>query len=338
MYNRSQSHFQKNEKGECIFILSKRIKHYTKEMLKLTNVMVIAMLIISAIIFIKYKPVYQVIASEEVIGYVESKTQFEQLIEDVIINKKDENIAFVTLDEKPQYELKFVNSSIETNEQDVLNKIEDISKTTYITYAITLNGENKEYVASIEESESLVEEIKQEYEDEIDFEIGMMKVYTEDFQELQTSTVEVAKEEINEELEELIKIEESTVNGVLLAQVPVTGIISSRYGETSGRSGGHCGLDIAAPSGTPIYACGDGTVIQAGWYGGYGNLVIIDHGNGVHTYYGHCSKLYVTKGEEVTSGQNIAAVGSTGDSTGPHLHLEIRINGSRINPQQYFYK
>ena len=72
-------------------------------------------------------------------------------------------------------------------------------------------------------------------------------------------------------------------------------------------------------------------------YGGYGNLVIIDHGNGIETYYGHCSKIYVKAGQSVTAGTKIAAVGSTGRSTGNHLHFEIRQNGTQINPQKYVY-
>lgn len=98
------------------------------------------------------------------------------------------------------------------------------------------------------------------------------------------------------------------------------------------------GMDIAAPNGTDIKAAADGTVTYAGWMGGYGNLIIISHGNGIQTYYGHCSKLYVSNGKEVKAGDVIAAVGSTGNSTGNHLHFEIRKNGSQINPQKYLYK
>lgn len=290
----------------------------------------------------KYKPVYKVTLAGEDLGYIENEEEFKKIIEENIIHKQGENIAFVTLEDNPKFELAFVNNSEETKEEEIFSSIEMAATTTYTSYAITLNGENKEYVTNREEAEELVEEMKAEYSEDLEFEIGIVQVYTENPEEWKTENIEIAKASINneltEELEEKIKIEESTVNGVLLASQPVTGIISSRYGDRDGRSSGHGGLDIAAPSGTPIYACGDGTVIQAGWYGGYGNLVIIDHGNGVQTYYGHCSALYVTKGETVSSGEKIAAVGSTGDSTGPHLHLEIRINGSRINPQQYFYK
>lgn len=99
----------------------------------------------------------------------------------------------------------------------------------------------------------------------------------------------------------------------------------------------HTGLDIAGPVGTPIYAAKAGRVTRAqcGWNGGYGCYIIIDHGYGVTTLYGHNSRLFVSVGDEVEKGQNISAMGSTGRSTGPHLHFEVRINGSRSNPLQY---
>lgn len=82
----------------------------------------------------------------------------------------------------------------------------------------------------------------------------------------------------------------------------------------------------------------DGVVTNASYSGSYGNLVKVDHGNGVETWYAHTSKMYVKKGQEVKAGDEIATVGSTGNSTGPHLHLEIRLNGEHINPQKYVYK
>lgn len=99
----------------------------------------------------------------------------------------------------------------------------------------------------------------------------------------------------------------------------------------------HTGLDIAATTGTPIKVVADGTVTFAQYNGSYGNLVKIDHGEGVVTWYGHTSKMYVKVGQKVKAGDIIAAVGSTGNSTGPHLHLEIRINGEHVNPQDYLY-
>ncbi len=99
----------------------------------------------------------------------------------------------------------------------------------------------------------------------------------------------------------------------------------------------HIALDIAGPIGTPLYASKSGTVVksQCGWNGGYGCYLILDHGGGVQTLYGHSSKLLVSPGETVTQGQTIALMGSTGRSTGPHLHFEVRINGKQQNPLQY---
>ena len=99
----------------------------------------------------------------------------------------------------------------------------------------------------------------------------------------------------------------------------------------------HTGLDIAGPAGTPVYASLSGVVTRSscGWNGGYGGYIIIDHGNGLQTLYGHNSRHYVSVGEAVTQGQTIAAMGSTGRSTGSHVHFEIRVRGSRQNPLRY---
>lgn len=97
----------------------------------------------------------------------------------------------------------------------------------------------------------------------------------------------------------------------------------------------HAGLDFAASYGSTIRAADSGTVIFAGWYGGYGKAVIIDHGDGITTLYGHTSELYVTEGQGVQRGQAIAAVGSSGLSTGPHLHFEVRRDGTPVDPASY---
>ena len=97
----------------------------------------------------------------------------------------------------------------------------------------------------------------------------------------------------------------------------------------------HSGMDIGVAYGTPIKAAASGTVIMASWYGGYGYCVIIDHGNGLSTLYGHNSSLHVSYGQKVSRGQTIASAGSTGYSTGPHCHFEVRVNGSVTNPRNY---
>jgi murein DD-endopeptidase MepM/ murein hydrolase activator NlpD len=118
--------------------------------------------------------------------------------------------------------------------------------------------------------------------------------------------------------------------------LPCPGEITSGFGwrmhPVLGYERFHSGLDIGADYGTVINAADRGMVIFAGWYGGYGNAVIIDHGGGLTTLYGHTSELYVTEGQEVQRGQAIAAVGSTGLSTGPHLHFEVRREGDPTDP------
>jgi len=117
---------------------------------------------------------------------------------------------------------------------------------------------------------------------------------------------------------------------------PVTGTITSPFGWRSNPFGGapefHQGLDIAAPTGTTVTAAAAGTVIMAQWYGGYGNYILIDHGGSYSTGYGHLSAIYVSSGQTVQRGQAIGAVGSTGQSTGPHLHFEVRIAGKPVDP------
>jgi murein DD-endopeptidase MepM/ murein hydrolase activator NlpD len=120
---------------------------------------------------------------------------------------------------------------------------------------------------------------------------------------------------------------------------PVPGPVVSGFGTRTdpigGGTGFHSGLDIAASSGTPIRSCRSGTVVIAGWQGGYGNAVVIDHGGGMATLYGHQSQIAVSVGEKVLAGEVIGYVGSTGNSTGPHLHFEVRISGNPVDPTPY---
>jgi murein DD-endopeptidase MepM/ murein hydrolase activator NlpD len=114
---------------------------------------------------------------------------------------------------------------------------------------------------------------------------------------------------------------------------PVNAPITSPFGPRWGRM--HTGIDLGASYGTPIAAAAAGTVIYAGWLGGYGNLTVIDHGGGLATAYGHQSRIAVSFGEQVAQGQTIGYVGSTGHSTGPHLHFEVRVNGQAVDPLGY---
>jgi murein DD-endopeptidase MepM/ murein hydrolase activator NlpD len=114
---------------------------------------------------------------------------------------------------------------------------------------------------------------------------------------------------------------------------PVNGAVVSGFGWRWGRM--HEGVDIAASTGAPIWAAAAGTVIYAGWLGGYGNLVVIDHANGLATAYAHASGVLVGVGQQVAQGETVSLVGSTGNSSGPHLHFEVRVNGAAVDPLLY---
>ncbi len=120
---------------------------------------------------------------------------------------------------------------------------------------------------------------------------------------------------------------------------PVQGVVTSPFGwrihPILGYEKFHSGIDFGADYGTPIYAAQGGVVILAEWYGGYGNTIVIDHGNGITTLYAHCDSVYVQPGDRIVQGQPIGEVGSTGFSTGPHLHFELRAQGEPIDPAPY---
>jgi murein DD-endopeptidase MepM/ murein hydrolase activator NlpD len=120
---------------------------------------------------------------------------------------------------------------------------------------------------------------------------------------------------------------------------PVNGIIRSSFGGRSDPFSGegtfHTGVDIEAATGTQVHVAGDGVVTSAGWSGAYGKLVVVDHGNGIETYYAHLSQFLVVPGEEVRRGQVIALSGGTGRVTGPHMHYEVRLRGTPVNPYKY---
>lgn len=284
----------------------------------------------------KYKPVYSVSIDGEEIGYIKNKNNIENYIND-ICNTDEANVAFASVEETPEYEFRLVKSNTKTDEKEIKEIIDNSKTVTYTAYAITVEGENEIYLNTMEEAQEVVDKLKNKNDG---INVGILQVYSENLEEIQTTNIEDASialaKEVKEKTEEDKKIRQSTVNGVYLAVKPISGVITSRYGSRWGST--HTGLDIATSSGTPIKAVADGKVTYAGVKGSYGKLVIINHGNGVQTYYAHCSKIYVSAGEKVEAGDIISAVGSTGNSTGPHLHLEVRVNGKTVNPQRYLYR
>jgi len=120
---------------------------------------------------------------------------------------------------------------------------------------------------------------------------------------------------------------------------PVNGRLMGGYGERSdpfsGEGAMHTGVDISAPQGTPVHVAADGIVIHAGWNGGYGRCVIVDHGNNYQTWYAHLSRMDVIEGQEIRQGDVVGEVGSTGRATGSHLHYEVRIGSTPVNPYRF---
>ena len=338
------------EKGEWNFILSKKLKFYTKEVFKFLNFVIIAFSFIFAIILVKYKPIYKVSISGEEVGYITNKEAFEESIKTDILESTNKNVDYINISVEPEYELKLANKTLMTNETEISKMIEEKAKVTYKYFEITLNDKIIDLVNTIEEAENLVNYIKENNKDK-ELELTIVEKYSNDEQEINTSELEVAKttalEKVTTQLQEEQQKKEQeewynslpSINGIKLAVTPIAGIITSRYGVSSSiRSSNHTGLDIAANTGTPIKVVADGKVTCASRNGAYGNLIKVDHGEGVETWYAHTSKMYVKVGQEVKAGDVIGAVGSTGNSTGPHLHLEIRVNGKHVNPQLYLYQ
>ena len=306
----------------------------------------IALIIALAITFLKYKIAYAVTINGEEVGYVGNKTNFENVIQEKIVNPEATNIAYVDVEAIPEYKLVFLEKEQQTNEEEIFAQIEQTAVATYRVYAIALNEENTTFVNTQSEAEEVVTKLKEENAEKLEeINITVNEIYTQDLSTIEGKTLELAsaidtvEQEIEVTYEEQEKIKSCTLDGVYFSVKPVSGRITSRFGANESiRDHTHKGIDIAAPKGTPIQATASGQVTYAGWMSGYGYLVRISHGNGIETYYGHCSKLYVEKGDMVEAGEKIAAVGSTGNSTGNHLHFEIRKNGKQINPQTYVYQ
>lgn len=285
---------------------------------------------------IKFKLAYTVYIDEQEIGCIQNKKEFEKLLKGNLYKNEEENIAFSEINGQVKYKVKLLQKDISTTEDQTLLAIKEKADITYIEYAVNAKGKEREHVKTIEEAKEICNNIIQELGEDAD--VSVSKVYTKNYSVNEQVDIATVTNKIIEQVKEEKKREDSTINGIYIAVTPVQGHITSRYGSIeSVRGHAHQGLDIAAQTGTKIKAVADGTVTFAGEKGGYGKLVIIDHGNGIETYYGHCSELYAKVGKKVIAGDIIAAVGNTGNSTGSHLHFELRKDGKYVNPQHYLY-
>jgi len=324
----------------------KKLLMHTRRSIKLITLIAVALLIVIGFIGSFYKVSYIVNIDGEMVGYTDNKSKLQSQINDYIENGEDENAAFVQIESLPEYNMCLLKRDVNSDDDKIFNIIKSDGTTYYRYYAILDNQEEKVYVSNFSEAESIVAKLKEKKSSNTE-KITIAEKYETELKEMTAiddavsklyvappKKVVVAKKQVNTST----TISNNKVSlGISLSR-PVSGIITSRFGVNSSvRSSSHTGLDIATSLGTPVMAAASGTVSYADWKGSYGKLAIITHENGVQTYYGHCNALYVTAGQKVSQGQTIAAVGSTGNSTGPHLHFEIRVNGVAYNPQNYLY-
>ena len=280
------------------------------------------------------------IMQDKVSSYVTTNNEAETTIKTELLTQEDESKALVALNSGTTTTFQFVSEN--SVQGSFLEKIKGNTKIYYTIYKV-INANDEEHAVlfnSESAAKSFIEEIKNNYS-EIAGELKIESFYSEnnvlETEKQKSQLLEIMQSKQNA----LDELKSRTVNGIYFEVTPVLGgYISSRYGSVESiRDHAHGGLDIASREGAPIYAIAAGTVIESEWDGsGYGNLVVIDHGNGVETWYAHCSALNVEAGSHVEAGDLIAYVGSTGYATGPHLHLEVRIDGVRTDPQNYIYK
>lgn len=341
---------------------------YTKDGVKVISLILLSIMFLIITIFVKYEPVYIVTLSGKNLGYIEDKDKLEKTLKEYM-NNKTGTIAVIDIAVMPEYTFDLVSRGTKLSEEIITQKIVDTAVFTYKTYAVTLNGEVKAEVATELEAQEIIEGLKSDLNSNIAFELGIVECFSTDRKDESKDTafnklneIKIAKtseyeaeqarleaQRVAAEQARLKAIQaqvasanitgsKGNINGISLSNpLRISPYITSRYGERGSRKYVHSGVDLATSLGTPIYSIASGTVTFSGWQGSYGNMIIVNHGNGVESYYAHCNTLNVSVGQTVTTETMIATVGSTGNSTGAHLHLEIRVNGTAVNPQNYLY-
>ncbi len=323
--------------------------NHARFIVKLTTLIVIAAAIICGVIIYFFKPTYSVSLNGEFIGYTQNKSELQSRINEALQKGNGGTLAFVQIENMPQYSLCMLKRNVQTNDDEIYEKIVGQGVSYYRYFAVLEGEEEKCYISNFDEAESVIETLKEKESTNAD-KISIVETYST--QEPEYTSADTCVEELYKAKPVVKKVTRggsgigvSGMNtsgnvvsiGISLIRPVNSSILTSRYGPRSRDN--HKGIDIAADYGTNIYAAASGTAYVAayGYNGGYGNYIILDHGNGVQTLYGHCSSLCIEQGQYVEQGQLIAKVGSTGISTGNHLHLEVRVNGVAQDPQNYVY-
>ena len=333
---------------------------------KLIVIMVLSCVVMLSMLFIMYKPTYEVKLAGESLGYISDKASVQKQINDFVQNGDKENVGYVILKEEPTYEFSFVKKDTSVNDTEIVAKVIDACDVYYRVYGVNVDDEEKFVVDTVKEAQEIVDKINEgqkDYQKKSTIEVAekFVKEYTlpENVEVAVNDIATTLKDNNDAYLKSQIKrvntaysaysgassytipdeilLAMQTENGSMSFTHPLNaaGVITSRYGIRS--RGNHKGIDIGAPTGTPIYAAEAGIVTYAGWYYGYGYLIKVQHANGYETYYGHCSSIVASAGQSVEKGTLIGYVGSTGNSTGPHLHFEVRVNGTNYNPEPFIY-
>lgn len=323
----------------------KNIFIHLRSSLKLLLLIVAGIIIILAVIKFIYKPMYSVTFNGEFVGYVQDKDKLENKLKEYMKNGEGNNVAFVEIPTLPEYKVCLLKNGKTANDDEIYNMVKSTGLVYYRYYAVTVGEEEKLFVNTKEEAENIITKLKDKNSGN-----KSKLAYTEKCETSLQEFTEVAKAVDKLYVAPVRTNYVATTGSVgaykgtnsakgvdigMYLSKPTAGTITSRFGVRS--SGMHTGMDIANAIGTNIYASAPGTVKFTGWYGGYGNLVIVTHGSGVDTYYAHCNTILVSAGQTVSQGQLIAKMGSTGNSSGSHLHLEVRVNGVAQNPQTYVY-
>ena len=303
----------------------------------------------------------------------ETKTKIEE--KETEISAKEEELIQAKVDENDQYEsmkkrIKYMYENGNTQFVEILCESKSIGEflnnaeyiTTISEYDRTMLVEFQAVVKDVEEQEAALQAEYDELETMQNDLITKQDSVTE-LMESKDAEIEQISSDLGDTKDKLSELQAAaaaaerkqqeknsgysnnagasviTRNGTFTHPCPGYTYISSEFGyreqPIAGASTNHKGMDFAAPAGTPIYAAASGTVTSASYSGNAGNMIVINHGNGLQTYYMHCNSMYVRAGQTVSKGQNIGAVGSTGNSSGPHLHFQVMQNGTPVNPRNY---
>ncbi|MBE5822155.1 MAG: M23 family metallopeptidase [Clostridiales bacterium] len=307
---------------------------------KIFTIIITMLILIIALMLLIYKPAYKVTLANNTIGYIDNEEKFNKELTNYLEQSNDK-IAYVHIDEQPKTEFMFVKKNTDIDEKNVLEIVKANTIIYNRVYTINTSDEEIAVVETKSEAEELLQEIKDSINnDNVEITINeahlVNPIFTED-KEFVVATMEskyktrtIAQYGVGG-LSVKKEIVPQSINVAFAS--PARGTITSRFGYRS--SGFHTGIDIANPVGTPIYAAADGVVIKAETIGNYGRTIVIQHADNMITYYAHCNELLVNVGDEITQGTQVATIGMTGRTTGPHVHFEVRIDNKCVDPTSY---